>query len=160
VVFWVRKAISYQSNKVSVTSASLFILQMVRIEFEFLFRALSLHWFLSHWLIWWFTRFTPFPFTIITPSIWYWVPLSLLVFLSLDNEGPESGEHDSNSPAPYFVQDYIWKRSGKVNVKGDFEIQTKISQQLVGLWVRSKVRWKLMFYTFWWKNFSDHNNSS
>ena len=21
--------------------------------------------------------------------------------LSLDNEGPESGEHDSNSPAPY-----------------------------------------------------------
>ena len=110
-VIWVRKAISYQSNKAySVTTASLFILQMVRIEFDSLFRSLSLHWFLSHWLIWWFTRFTPFPFTIITPSIWYWVPLLLLVFLILDNEGPESGEHDSNSPAPYFVQDYIYEQ--------------------------------------------------
>ena len=27
-------------------------------------------------------------------------------FLSLDNEGPEAGEHDSNSPAPYLEQDY------------------------------------------------------
>ena len=80
-VVWVQKAISYQSNKVySVISASLLILQMVRIEFDSLFRALSLHWFLSNWLIWWFTRFTPFPFTIITPSIWYWVPLSLFIY--------------------------------------------------------------------------------
>ena len=29
-------------------------------------------------------------------------------FLSLDNEGPEAGEHDSNSPAPYLVQDYTY----------------------------------------------------
>ena len=67
---WVRKAISYQSNKAhSVINASLFILQMVRIEFDSLFRALSLHWFLSYWLIWRFKPFTPFPFTIITPII-------------------------------------------------------------------------------------------
>ena len=80
-VVWVRKAIYYQSNKVySEASASLRILQMVRIEFDSFFRALSLHWFLSNWFIWWFTRFTPFPFTIITPSIWYWVPFSLFVY--------------------------------------------------------------------------------
>ena len=80
-VIWVQKAISYQSNKAySVTSASLFILQMVRIEFDSLFRALSLHWFLSYWLIWWFTGFTPFLLTIVAPSIWYWVPLSLVVY--------------------------------------------------------------------------------
>ena len=80
-VIWVRKAISYQSNKAySVTSASLFILQMVRIEFDSLFRALSLHWFLSYWLIWRLTLFPPFLLTIITSSIWYWGPLSLVIY--------------------------------------------------------------------------------
>ena len=138
VVFWVRKAISYQSNKVSVTSASLFILQMVRIEFDSLFRALSLHWFLSNWLIWWFTRFTPFPFTIITPSIWYWVPLLLLVFLSLDNEGPEAGEYDSNSPASYLVQDYIY---------GQLLKRTPVAKEL------SSPRGVLTIWkVFFWKN--------
>ena len=79
-VIWVQKAISYQSNKAySVTSASLFILQMVRIEFDSLFRTLSLHWFLSYWLIWRLTLLPPFPHTIITPSIWYWGPLSLVI---------------------------------------------------------------------------------
>ena len=33
-----------------------------------------------------------------------------IYFLSLDNEGPEAGEHDSNSPAPYLVQDYIYEQ--------------------------------------------------
>ena len=32
-----------------------------------------------------------------------------IYFLSLDNEGPEAGEHDSNSPAPHLVQDYIYE---------------------------------------------------
>ena len=33
-----------------------------------------------------------------------------IYFLSLDNEGPEAGEHNSNSPAPYLVQDYIYEQ--------------------------------------------------
>ena len=33
-----------------------------------------------------------------------------------------------------------WKRSGKVNVKGDFEIQTKISRQLARSAVESALK--------------------
>ena len=77
-VIWVQKAISYQSNKAySVTSASLFIYFANGEDWVwFLFWALSLHWFLSYWLIW---RFTPFPFTISTPSIWFRIPFSFLI---------------------------------------------------------------------------------
>ena len=38
---------------------------------------------------------------ILSPAFAYYI-----YFLSLDNEGPEAGEHDSNSPAPYLEQDY------------------------------------------------------
>ena len=52
----------------------------MRIELNSLFRALSLHCFLPYGLIWWFTLLTPFPFTIITSCVWYWVPLSLFIY--------------------------------------------------------------------------------
>ena len=35
---------------------------------------------------------------------------SCIYFLSLDNECPEAGERDSNSPVPYLVQDYIYEQ--------------------------------------------------
>ena len=33
-----------------------------------------------------------------------------IYFLSLDNEGPEAGKHDSNSPDSYLMQYYIYKQ--------------------------------------------------
>ena len=42
-----------------------------------------------------------------------------IYFLSLDDEGPEAGEHDSNTPTSYPVQDYMYEQllGGQENIR-------------------------------------------
>ena len=83
-VLWVRKVISYQSNKAySVTTASLFILQIVRTEFDSLFRALSLHCFffvLAHLEIQVLHAISVYNHYSHYMIPWYWHPLSLVIY--------------------------------------------------------------------------------
>ena len=92
-----------------MSSAALLILQMVRIEFDSLFPAFAalVSFELAHLVIHALHAISVYDhysqYMILSPAF-----ACCIYFLSLDKEGPEAGEHDSNSPAPYLEQDYTY----------------------------------------------------